>query len=55
MIFCDTSAVAKIYVSERESIAVRQLHHNFAEIYTYDKHQTAAAAAVGLKPVAVQP
>jgi predicted nucleic acid-binding protein len=27
------------------------LHHGFAEICTYDAHQTAAAAALGLKPV----
>ena len=25
MIFCDTSAVAKLYVPERESVAVRRL------------------------------
>jgi predicted nucleic acid-binding protein len=27
------------------------IHHNFSEICTYDLHQTAAALALGLKPV----
>jgi predicted nucleic acid-binding protein len=27
------------------------VHHNFAEIYTYDAHQAAAAPALGLKAV----
>ena len=30
---------------------VTALHHNFAEIYTYDSHQSAAAAILGLKAV----
>jgi predicted nucleic acid-binding protein len=30
---------------------VTALHHNFAEIYTYDTHQSAAAATLGLKAV----
>src|ERR1035438_4600038 len=34
---------------------ITALHHNFAEIYTYDPHQTRAAVALGLSPVAVQP
>ena len=34
---------------------VTALHHNFAEIYTHDSHQTDAAAALGLKSVAIQP
>jgi len=29
---------------------VTAMHHRFADIYTYDIHQTAAAAALGLKP-----
>lgn len=29
------------------------LHHNFPEIYTYDKHQTLAAPALGIKPLKV--
>ena len=32
---------------------VTALHHNFAEIYTHDKHQTTAAAAFGLGPIAI--
>jgi hypothetical protein len=34
---------------------VSALHHNFAEIHTHDKHQADAAAALGIKPVAIQP
>jgi hypothetical protein len=34
---------------------VTALHHNFAEIHTHDKHQTDAATALGIKPVAIQP
>jgi len=30
---------------------VTALHHNFAEIYTYDAQQSAAASVLGLKPV----
>jgi predicted nucleic acid-binding protein len=30
---------------------VTALHHNFAEIYTYDTHQSVAAAVLGLKAV----
>jgi len=30
---------------------VTALHHNFSEIHTYDTHQKAAAAALGIKPV----
>ena len=33
---------------------VTALHHNFPEIHTHDKHQTDAAAALGLKPVILQ-
>jgi predicted nucleic acid-binding protein len=32
---------------------VTALSHNFAEIHTYDTHQSAAAAALGLKAVSV--
>jgi predicted nucleic acid-binding protein len=57
-------AAAKTYTTLPDSVFLRSadclhlvtaLHHNFAEIHTYDKHQTDAAAALGLKPVAVQP
>lgn len=30
---------------------VTAMHHGFTDIYTYDKHQTVAAAALGLKPL----
>ncbi len=32
---------------------VTAIQHNFAAIHTHDKHQTAAAAALGLEPVAI--
>ena len=32
---------------------VTAIHHNFTEIFTHDKHQTAAAATLGLEPVAI--
>jgi hypothetical protein len=32
---------------------VTALHHNFAEIYTFDVHRSRAAAKVGLKTTAV--
>lgn len=34
---------------------VTALHHNFADIFTHDKHQTMAAKALGLNPVALAP
>jgi len=57
-------AAATIYTSLPETVFLRSadclhlvtaLHHNFAEIYTHDSHQTDAAAALGLKSVAIQP
>jgi predicted nucleic acid-binding protein len=30
---------------------VTAMHHSLSEIYTYDTHQTAAATALGIKPV----
>ena len=32
---------------------VTALHHNFGQIYTYDIHQTRAAAALGIKAAIV--
>jgi predicted nucleic acid-binding protein len=32
---------------------VTAIHHRFAAIFTHDKHQTAAAASLGLEPVAI--
>ncbi len=32
---------------------VTAIHHNFAAIFTHDKHQTVAAAALGVEPVAI--
>ena len=32
---------------------VTALHHNFSDVFTHDKHQTAAAATLGLNPLAI--
>jgi predicted nucleic acid-binding protein len=32
---------------------VTAIHHNFAAIFTHDRHQTVAAATLGLEPVAI--
>ncbi len=32
---------------------VTAIHHNFTTIFTHDRHQTAAAETLGLKPVAI--
>ena len=54
-------AAAKIYTTLPSTVFLRSsdclhlvtaLRHNFAEIYTYDTHQSAAAAVLGLKAVA---
>ena len=34
---------------------VTAMRHSFTEIYTYDKHQAAAATALGVSPVAISP
>jgi len=55
-------AAAKVYTTLPEPVFLRSadclhlvtaLHHNFAEIHTYDSHQAAAAGFLGLSPVAV--
>jgi len=33
---------------------ITALHHNFAEIHTHDRYQTAASAALGLTPICIQ-
>jgi len=52
-------AAARTYLTLSEDVFLRTadclhlvtaLHHNCAEIYTYDARQSAAAAAFGLKP-----
>jgi predicted nucleic acid-binding protein len=57
-------AAAKIYATLPATVFLRTadclhlvtaLHHNFPEIFTHDKHQTAAAAALGVTPVAITP
>ncbi len=57
-----TEAAAKIYATLPASVFLRTsdclhlvtaIRHNFTEIYTHDKHQTAAAGALGLIAVAI--
>jgi predicted nucleic acid-binding protein len=56
-------ASSKTYATLPDSVFLRAadslhlftaLHHNFSEICTYDLHQTAAALALGIKPVTAQ-
>jgi predicted nucleic acid-binding protein len=53
-------AAAKIYTTLPSTVFLRSsdciqlvtaLHHNFAEIYTYDRHQSIAASSFGLSAV----
>jgi len=53
-------AAAKIYTTLPNAVFLRSsdcihlvtaLHHNFTEIYTYDRHQSLAASSLGLKAV----
>jgi len=53
-------AAAKIFTPLPDTVFLRAadclhlvtaLHHGVAEICTYDTHQTAAAIAVGIKPI----
>jgi hypothetical protein len=39
------------FAATDDLLLMTAVHHNFTEIYTYDRHQTAAASAIGLKPV----
>lgn len=53
-------AAAKTYTTLPDTVFLRAadclhlvtaLHHGVAEVCTYDTHQTAAASAVGIKPI----
>ena len=55
-------AAAKIYTTLPGTVFLRSsdciqmitaVRHNFAEIYTYDRHQSVAASVLGLKAVSV--
>ncbi|MDD3179511.1 MAG: type II toxin-antitoxin system VapC family toxin [Opitutaceae bacterium] len=55
-------AAAKTYATLPATVFLRSadclhlvtaMHHGFAEIYTYDTHQNAAATALGIRPVTV--
>ena len=57
-----TEAASRTYVTLPDTIFLRTadclhlvtaVHHGFAEILTYDTHQTTAAPALGIKPVTV--
>jgi predicted nucleic acid-binding protein len=59
-----TAAAANTYTTLPENVFLRSsdclhlvtaLHHNFSEIFTHDKHQSAAATALGLSPVTIHP
>lgn len=59
-----TGAAASIFATLPENVFLRSsdclhlvtaLHHNFTEVYTHDKHQMAAAAALGLNPFIITP
>ncbi len=59
-----TTAAANVYATLPASVFLRSadclhlvtaLRHNFDEIHTHDRHQTAAASALGLTPVSIQP
>ncbi len=55
-------AAAKIFTTLPTSVFLRAsdcihlvtaIHHDFAAIFTHDKHQTASAVTLGLEPVAI--
>ena len=57
-----TEAAAKMYLTLPDSVFLRTadclhlvtaLHHNFPEVFTHDKHQVAAAAALGVTTVSI--
>jgi len=49
-----TTLPASVFLRASDCIhLVTAIHHNFAAIFTHDKHQTAAAATLGLQPVAI--
>jgi predicted nucleic acid-binding protein len=59
-----TEAAVKVYTTLPASVFLRSsdclhlvtaMHHNFNEIYTHDRHQTSAAGALGVTPVAIAP
>jgi predicted nucleic acid-binding protein len=59
-----TAAAANVYATLPDSVFLRSadclhlvtaLRHNFSEIHTYDVRQSAAASALGLRPVTVGP
>ena len=47
-----TTLTATVFLRAADCLhLITGLHSGFAEIHTYDKHQTAAAPALGLRPV----
>jgi predicted nucleic acid-binding protein len=59
-----TTAAANTYSTLPDSIFLRSadclhlvtaLRHNFADVFTHDRHQTAAASALGLRAIEIPP
>jgi predicted nucleic acid-binding protein len=59
-----TEAVARVYTTLSEAIFLRSadcvhlvtaVRHGFAEVYTHDVHQSAAAPALGLTAIVIAP
>ena len=51
-----TTLPANVFLRSSDCLhLVTALHHKFAEVHTHDAHQIAAAAALGLKPIALSP
>ncbi len=49
-----TTLPASVFLRASDCIhLVTAIHHNFAAIFTHDKHQTVAAATLGLEAVAI--
>ncbi len=50
-----TTLPSSVFLRSSDCIhLVTAIHHNFAAIFTHDKHQTVAAATLGLEPVAIR-
>jgi predicted nucleic acid-binding protein len=49
-----TTLSASVFLRASDCIhLVTAIHHNFAAIFTHDRHQTVAAATLGLEPLAI--
>jgi predicted nucleic acid-binding protein len=51
-----TTLPASVFVRSSDCLhLVTAMRHNFTEIHTQDKHQAAAATALGVTPIAISP